>query len=70
VEFAELWRRFEKTVGRSWRCDETYIKVGGQWTYLYRAVDERGRTVESSLSRRRDVSAAKAFFRKALKHHG
>jgi putative transposase len=41
VEFAELWRRFEKTVGRSWRCDETYIKVGGQWTYLYRAVDER-----------------------------
>ena len=44
--------------------------MGGQWTYLYRAVDERGRTVESSLSRRRDVSAAKAFFRKALKHHG
>jgi len=44
--------------------------VGGQWTYLYRAVDERGRTVESYLSRRRDVSAAKAFFRKALKHHG
>ena len=70
VEFAELWRRFEKTVGRSWRCDETYIKVGGQWAYLYRAVDERGRTVESYLSRRRDVSAAKAFFRKALKHHG
>ena len=38
--------------------------------YLYRAVDERGRTVESYLSRTRDITAAKAFFRKALKHHG
>lgn len=38
--------------------------------YLYRAVDERGRTVESYLSRTRDITAAKAFFRKALKRHG
>ena len=38
--------------------------------YLYRAVDERGRTVESHLSRTRDIAAAKAFFRKALKQHG
>jgi putative transposase len=38
--------------------------------YLYRAVDQRGKTVESYLSRRRDVAAAKAFFRKALKRHG
>jgi transposase-like protein len=50
--------------------DETYVKVGGQWMFLYRAVDQRGRTVESYLSRTRDVAAAKAFFRKALKHHG
>jgi transposase-like protein len=70
AEFAQRWRPYEKPVGRSWRCDETYIKVGGQWTYLYRAVDERGRTVESHLSRTRDITAAKAFFRKALKHHG
>ena len=70
TEFVQLWRRLEKPVGRSWRADETYIKVGGQWMYLYRAVDERGRTVESHLSRTRDVTAAKAFFRKALKHHG
>jgi transposase-like protein len=48
----------------------TRLKVGGQWMFLYRAVDERGRTVESYLSRTRDVAAAKAFFRKALKHHG
>jgi transposase-like protein len=38
--------------------------------YLYRAVDERGRTVESHLSRTRDIAAARAFFRKALKRHG
>ena len=69
VEFAESMRPFERPVGRSWRCDETYILVGGRWMYLYRAVDEHGQTVESHLSRTRDVTAAKAFFRKALKHH-
>lgn len=70
IVFAESMRPLEKQVGRSWRCDETYIKVGGQWMYLYRAVDERGQTVESHLSRSRDITAAKAFFRKALKRHG
>jgi transposase-like protein len=69
-EFANRWLAFEQRVGRSWRADETYVKVGGQWMFLYRAVDQRGRTVESYLSRTRDVAAAKAFFRKALKHHG
>ena len=68
--FSRLWRPFERPVGGSWRCDETYIKVGGQWMYLYRAVDECGRTVESHLSRTRDIAAARAFFRKALKRHG
>jgi hypothetical protein len=38
--FSRLWRLFETPVGGSWRCDETYIKVGGQWMYLHRAVDE------------------------------
>jgi hypothetical protein len=70
IDFAECWRDCERDVGRSWRCDETYIKVGGQWMYLYRAVDEGGKTVESHLSRTRDMAAAKAFFRKALKRHG
>jgi transposase-like protein len=65
-DFVQYWRTFEKPVGRSWRCDETYIRVGGRWMYLYRAVDQWGRTVESHLSRTRDMSAAKAFFRKAL----
>src|SRR3954447_10060529 len=50
----------------SWRVDETYIRVKGRWTYLYRAVDSRGQTIDFLLSARRDASAAKRFFRKAL----
>ena len=56
-------------MGGSWRVDETFIKVRGQWMYLYRAVDGQGNTVEFFLSRTRGIAAAKAFFRKALKHH-
>ena len=69
-EFALRWEPFELVVGRSWRADETYIKVRGGWMYLYRAVDERGRTVASYLSRNRDCAAARIFFRRALKRHG
>ena len=50
----------------SWRVDETYIKVKGAWTYLYRAVDSLGQTVDFLLSAQRDAAAAKRFFRKAL----
>ena len=50
----------------SWRVDETYIKVKGVWTYLYRAVDSLGQTIDFLLSARRDAAAAKRFFRKAL----
>jgi len=49
-----------------WRVDETCIKVKGVWTYLYRAVDSLGQTIEFLLSARRDAVAAKRFFRKAL----
>jgi transposase-like protein len=42
--FEKLWKRYARPVGGSWRCDETYIKVKGRWTYLYRAVDKQGRT--------------------------
>src|SRR5947209_16370724 len=69
-EFEQCWQSHERPVGDSWRCDETYLKVKGEWVYLYRAVDKRGKTVESYLSRTRDMTAAKAFFRKAFKHHG
>src|SRR6476661_8409170 len=50
----------------SWRVDETYVKVKGRWTYLYRAVDSRGQTIDFLLSAKRDAAAAKRFFRKAL----
>ena len=41
--FEQRWQRFELRVGRSWRADETYVKVRGQWVYLYRAVDQWAR---------------------------
>ena len=58
-------RRLRPCTG-SWRVDETYIKVKGVWTYLYRAVDSLGQTIDFLLSARRDAAAAKRFFRKAL----
>jgi transposase-like protein len=69
-EFVKRWNRFARSAGRSWRVDETYIKVRGRWTYLYRAVDKAGQTIDFRLSRTRDGAAAKAFFKKAIRHEG
>src|ERR1700736_2885705 len=69
-EFEKRWNKYSRPVGGSWRCDEAYIKVKGRWTYLYRAVDKLGRTVDFLLSERRDVAAAKRFFRNAIKNNG
>jgi transposase-like protein len=69
-EFERRWNQYARPVGGSWRCDETYIKVKGRWTYLYRAVDKVGRTIDFYLSEKRDVNAAKHFFRKAMKSVG
>jgi putative transposase len=60
----------QRPVGTSWRMDETYIKVKGQWKYLYRAVDRNGQTVDFLLTARRDKQAALRFFRKAIQQHG
>ncbi len=49
--------------------DETYIRVRGRWTYLYRAVDRRGLTVDFLLSEHRDIAAAKRFFIRAIERH-
>jgi transposase-like protein len=68
--FEKRWNRHPRMTGRSWRVDETYVKICGQWVYLYRAVDRDGNTVNFRLSRKRDVAAAKAFFHKARKTHG
>ena len=59
-------RRHLRPCTGSWRVDETYIKVKGVWTYLYRAVDSLGQTIDFLLSARRDAAAAKRFVRKAL----
>jgi len=67
-EFQKRWNRFTRIVGGSWRMDETHVRVKGQWTYLYRAVDKQGQTVDFYLSRKRDVNAAKVFLRKAINH--
>jgi transposase-like protein len=69
-EFEKRWSRYARPVGDSWRVDETYIKVRGQWVYLYRAVDKQGHTVDFLLSKRRDVVAAKRFFSRATRQHG
>lgn len=69
-EFEKRWNRFARQAARSWRVDETYVKLRGRWVYLYRAVDRQGHTVDFRLSPNRDVKAAQAFFRKALKTQG
>ncbi|WP_255288901.1 IS6 family transposase, partial [Bacillus cereus] len=60
-------RRHLKQTNDSWRVDETYIKVKGQWMYLYRAVDSKGNTIDFFLNKIRDQKAAKRFFKKALR---
>ena len=65
----ELEKRIKahlKPTNDSWRVDETYIKVKGQWVYLYRAVDSNGNSLEFRLTPTRDAGAAEAFFRKLL----
>jgi putative transposase len=60
-----LRKRRYSQVGNSWYVDETYIRVQGQWQYLYRAVDRDGHLVDVRLSETRDLAAAEAFFRSA-----
>jgi transposase-like protein len=66
----KAFRRYKLAVGARWRMDETYIKVKGQWKYLYRAVDSSGQTIDFLLTAKRDAAAALRFFRKAIRQHG
>ena len=67
---AEFRKQHKRYVGSSWRMDETYIQIKGQWAYLYRAVDKEGKTIDFMLSEKRDKPAAKAFFDKVIGLHG
>ena len=64
------FRKRKKAVGRRWRMDETYIKVKGQWRYLYRAVDKEGNTVDFLLTKRRKRMSAQSFLIKAIENNG
>lgn len=67
---ALVLRRRKRPVGTSWRMDETYVLVGGQWKYLYRAVDRAGDTIDFLLRAHRDGAAARRFFERAMDLHG
>jgi putative transposase len=66
----ERFNQRKRAVTGKWHIDETYVKVRGQWRYLYRAIDSNGDTVGLWFSERRNLTAAKRFLRKALKRHG
>jgi transposase, IS6 family len=66
AEFIDAARTGRDLVGDRWFVDETYVKVAGRWTYLYRAVDQHCQVIDVLLSKRRDGAAARAFFSRAM----
>ena len=66
-EIEKRIRPYQGSRSGFWRVDETYIRVGGKWKYLFRAVDKHGRLIAFMLSDRRNANAAYRFLRKALK---
>ena len=66
-EFIEAARLCRHAPGDRWFADETYIKVAGRWTYLYRAIDQHGQVIDVLLSVRRDLAAARRFFTRVLR---
>jgi transposase-like protein len=65
-EFVEAAGPRRHCPGDRWFVDETYVKLAGRWTYLYRAIDQHGQVVDVWLSVRRDLAAARMFFTRAL----
>ena len=66
----KTFRKRKRPVGNSWRMDETYIKVKGEWMYLYRAVDKQGNTIDFLLTKRRNTFAAHRFLIQAIEGSG
>jgi len=69
-ELEEAFHRRKRPVWVSWRMDETYVKVKGEWRYLYRAVDKHGHTIDFLLTEHRDKEAALRFLKKAIRRNG
>ena len=67
AEFIEAARPCRHVPGDRWFADETYVKVAGRWTYLYRAIDQHGQVIDVLLSQRRNLAAARRFFTRALR---
>jgi IS6 family transposase len=65
TEFIDAARPARHSTGDRWFVDETYVKVAGRWTYLYRAVDQHGQVIDVLACERRDGAAARAFFTRA-----
>ena len=68
LELNQRCRSHLRSTNDSWRVDETYIKVKGDWKYLYRAIDSNGNSIDFLLTDHRDAPAAKKFFLKAFGH--
>jgi len=69
-QLEEEFHRRKRPVWVSWRMDETYIRVKGEWVYLYRAVDKYGKTIDFLLTKQRDKAAARRFLNKAIGRNG
>jgi transposase-like protein len=67
---AQLRAKRKGKAGKSWRCDETGVKIGGEWHYLYRAIDSDGKRIDAMLSKTRAMGAAKRFFKSAKEATG
>ena len=63
---ADAARPCRHAVGDRWQADETYVKVAGQWRYVYRAIDQFGQVIDVLVSPRRDAKAARRFFQRAI----
>jgi transposase-like protein len=67
AEFIDAARPARHAAGDRWFVDETYVKVAGRWTYLYRAIDQHGQVIDVLMSPRRDAAAARSFLARALR---
>ena len=68
--FGTAARAHRRQVGEKWRVDETYCRLNGKWTYIYRAIDQDGQVVDAYFSKRRNADAAEGFFRRSIDETG